>query len=197
MRELRTQPEEGAHHGEIDDGRGSAGPVNKVLWLGVAFAALGLLAIAVPQWATVTAVLMVAWTLLFWGVLGLSLALSIRPAPEWLYAVVLFGGVILLGVLFLLFPAAGIATLTVVLMLVFLMEGVVSILVGLRLSGMVREWGWMVASGIAALAVGLMVMIGWPETHSWFLGLLMGLNFLSTGVSLMVLSRSVRSHHWG
>ena len=98
----------------------------------------------------------------------------------------------MLGLAFLLFPGVGITTLTIVMMLVFLVEGVVSILLGLRMSGNLRHWGWMLFSGACSLIVGLIIMMGWPETAVWTLGLLLGINFLSTGLSLIMLARSAR-----
>ena len=85
-----------------------------------------------------------------------------RPAREWRYAAVAFGVTLMLGLAFLLFPGVGITTLTIVMMLVFLVEGVVSILLGLRMSGNLRHWGWMLFSGACSLIVGLIIMMGWP-----------------------------------
>ena len=53
-------------------------------------------------------------------------------------------------------------------------------------------WGWLVVNGLCSLAVGVIVLIGWPGTAAWSLGLLMGLNFLTTGISLLMLSGAFR-----
>ncbi len=162
--------------------------------VGAAFAALGVLAIMAPVWATITAELLVAWILFFWGIVGVGFALSMRPAQEWVYAAGLFCVVLLLGLVFLVFPGVGVSTLTVILMLIFLVEGAVSIILGLRLSGALKNWGWMVFSGVCALGVGLVILFGWPESIAGLvLGLLMGLNFLSTGLTMILLSRTAQA----
>ncbi|QEA39514.1 hypothetical protein FGL86_10790 [Pistricoccus aurantiacus] len=164
----------------------------RLLSIGIVFAVIGALAILLPAWATLAGELVIAWMLVLWGALGLWFARAMRPAREWRYAAAAFGVTLLLGLAFLLFPGVGIATLTIVMMLVFLMEGVVSILLGLRMSSNLRHWSWMIVSGVCSLIVGLFILIGWPETAVWTLGLLLGVNFLSTGLSLIMLARAAK-----
>ena len=158
--------------------------------VGWVFAAIGVIAIVLPVAATVVAEALIAWMLTLWGVVGLWFAWEMRPAPEWRYAATAFGLTLLLGLTFALFPRVSIETLIIVMMLAFLMEGVVSILLGLRTSDRVSNWGWLVLSGACSLVVGFIILLGWPGTAAWTLGLLMGLNFLSTGVALIMLKNA-------
>ncbi|MBN8292146.1 DUF308 domain-containing protein [Rhodobacter sp. NTK016B] len=157
--------------------------------VGVILAVIGALAILLPTLATFEAELLVAWMLTVWGAAGLWFSWAIRPAPESRYGFAGFGILFVVGVAFILFPLAGIATLTVLMMVSFLMEGILSILFGLRSSAKVSNWGWLVFSGLCSFAAGVVVLFGWPWTASWTLGLMMGLNFLSTGLSLVMLDR--------
>ncbi len=161
--------------------------------VGVILAVLGMLAILLPYVATFGVELLVAWMLTFWGGVGLWFSWAIRPAPEWRYGAVAFGLLFVLGVALVLFPLAGIDALTVLMMLSFLMEGILSILFGLRSSAHVSNWGWLVFSGLCSLAAGVVILFGWPWTASWTLGLMMGLNFLSTGLSLVMLENPARA----
>lgn len=160
--------------------------------IGIVFAVLGGLAILLPALATLAAELLIAWLLILWGGAGLWFAWEMRPEPEWRYGAGAFGIALLLGLVFLLFPRIGIETMTVLMMIVFLMEGVVSILLGLRLSGRLRNWGWMAVSGVCSLIVGLIILIGWPGTAAWTLGLLLGVNFMTTGISLVMLGKAAK-----
>lgn len=166
---------------------------NRLMIVGIVFAAIGLLAIFLPVWATLAGELLIAWMLTLWGAAGLWFAWEMRPAREWRYAAVVFGITFLLGLVFLLFPGVGIETLTIVMMVVFLVEGIVSILLGLRMSGRLRNWGWMIFSGLCALILGVIILIGWPQTAIWTLGLLFGVNFLSTGLSLIMLAKGAKA----
>ncbi|WP_138934316.1 HdeD family acid-resistance protein [Roseovarius arcticus] len=165
---------------------------NRLKVVGVVFVVIGVLAILLPAWATLAGALLVAWMLTLWGIVGLWFAWEMRPAKEWRYAAVGFGITLGLGLVFLLFPGIGIQTLTIVMMVVFLMEGIVSILLGLRLSGQRTNWGWMIFSGACSLIVGAIILFGWPETATWTLGMLLGVNFLSTGISLVMLGKAAK-----
>ena len=163
--------------------------------VGIALVVIGLIATLLPHIATVGAELMVASMMTLWGAVGLWFSWAIRPAPEWRLGFGAFGVLFLIGVAFLLFPFAGVAALTVLMMLSFLMEGILSILFGLRSSAHVSNWGWLVFSGLCSFAAGIVILFGWPWTASWTLGLMMGLNFLSTGLSLVMLARPARTTH--
>lgn len=156
--------------------------------VGIVFLALGVGAVLVPTWATFAAEQLLAVILTAWGAVGLWFAWEVRGAREWLYLGVGFGAGFLLGLGFLLFPGVGVEALTIVLMVVFLIEGIVSILLGLRISASSRRWGWMVFSGLCSLGIGVMILIGWPETALWTLGLLLGVNFLSSGLALVMVA---------
>ena len=160
--------------------------------VGVMLALIGVLAILLPSVATLGAELLVAWMLTLWGALGLWFSWAIRSVPEGRYGFVAFGLLFLVGVAFDLFPVAGIAALTVLMILSFLMEGILSILFGLRSSAHVSNWGWLVFSGLCSFAAGVVILFGWPWTASWTLGLMLGLNFLSTGLALVMLARRAR-----
>lgn len=165
-------------------------PSKRLALVGIAFAVIGAIAIILPAWATLAGELLIAWMLALWGAVGMLFAWEMRPAKEWRYAGIAFAITFLLGLVFLLFPGVGAETLTIVMIGVFLTEGIISILLGLRISAHTRNWGWMILSGACSLIVGFIILIGWPETAVWTLGLLLGINFLSTGIALIMLGKS-------
>ncbi len=166
--------------------------LKRLKMVGIVFVIFGILAVLLPAWATLAGELVVAWMLTLWGAVGLWFAWEMRPAKEWRYAAFAFGLTLLLGLVFLLLPQVGIETLTIVMMVVFLAEGVVSILLGLRMSSQVKNWGWMIFSGLCSLIIGGIILFGWPETAIWVLGMLLGVNFLSTGISLIMLAKAAK-----
>lgn len=161
--------------------------------VGAAFAAIGVLAILLPTLATLTAELLVAALFALWGGVGLWFAWEMQPAPEWRYAAAVFGLLLLAGIVFMIFPVAGVAALTILMMISFLMEGILSVIFGLRSSSHLANWGWLIFSGVCSLIIGLVILIGWPGTARWMLGLLMGVNFLSSGLSLIMLGRAINT----
>jgi uncharacterized membrane protein HdeD (DUF308 family) len=161
--------------------------------IGAVFVAIGLLVMLLPSIATLAAERLVAAMFLLWGGAGLWFMLEMRSAPEWRYGAVAFAFLLLVGLIFVAFPVVGIETLTILMIIAFLIEGIVCILLGLRSSSYLANWSWLVFSGACSLIVGLIVVIGWPDTATVTLGLLMGLNFLSNGLSLILLGRATQT----
>ncbi|WP_377507247.1 HdeD family acid-resistance protein [Octadecabacter sp. R77987] len=159
--------------------------------LGLILMVLGVLAILFPLFASIAIKVMIGWFLLLTGGAVFFYAFQTR---DWSSAI--FSGLVgvlhlAAGVYLAFFPLTGLIGLTVLLAIVFLIQGGFETAIGLRTRPM-RGWGWLVASGIAAGVVGLLLLIGLPGTASWAIGLLVGINFLTSGVSFWALSRAVQ-----
>jgi uncharacterized membrane protein HdeD (DUF308 family) len=85
-------------------------------------------------------------------------------------------------------------SLTLLLIVFFTLEGVVTIMYALEhkkeLSG---RWGWMLASGIIDLILAAIILAGLPGTAAWALGLLVGINMLFGGTALIAMALHARS----
>ncbi|MDO9526934.1 MAG: DUF308 domain-containing protein [Gemmobacter sp.] len=160
---------------------------------GAVFIGLGLLAIALPAAMTLALELLIAVLLLGWGAAGLVFSLMLRPVRGWVSAALFFALVFALGAVFIAAPQAGIATLTLLLIGVFAVEGVSQVVIGLQMRERVAGWGWIVFSGVSSLTLGALVIAGWPASAAWVLGLLAGLNFLSTGITLIMVAAGLTS----
>jgi len=167
-------------------------PMGRLTMAGLFFVILGLLATALPASATLAVEQLIAVLLLVWGAGGLGLGFSLRPNPEWRMTVALFALVLVLGGIFLMFPQDGIETMTMLLIAVYLIQGAASISIGIGLRHQVSNWMLLVASGVASLVLGVLILSGWPGTAAWTLGLLTGLNFLTNGLVLVLLGRGFR-----
>jgi uncharacterized membrane protein HdeD (DUF308 family) len=56
----------------------------------------------------------------------------------------------------------------------------------------IRNWGWVLASGIISLLLGIAVWAQWPVSGLWVIGAFIGIEMISWGISLMMLGVSVR-----
>jgi uncharacterized membrane protein HdeD (DUF308 family) len=75
--------------------------------------------------------------------------------------------------------------------------------VGLLASGILRivvpalerfdGWGWMLLSGLVSLLLGIAIWRQWPFSGLWVIGLFVGIEMLSSGLSWMMLGLAVRS----
>lgn len=160
--------------------------------IGAGFLALGLLAIIAPMAATTAIVVVLALAMVLWGSLGAAFAYASTSFPDWRMVTVGFVLVAVVGAVFLMFPGLGAEVLTLLIVVSLLLEGLYSILFAVFLMGGQTGWQWIGASGAVALVIGFVILLGWPGMASWLLGVALGINFLSTGIALMLLGRAAR-----
>jgi uncharacterized membrane protein HdeD (DUF308 family) len=160
---------------------------------GIALVILGLLALMAPTIASVAATVFFGWILLLSGIVGLITTFRARQAPGfgWSLLSALVG--IVAGALLLGWPVQGTFSLTAVLIAFLLVEGGVTIMYALEhRSAPSGRWGWMLASGIVDVFLGVLLFAGLPGTALWALGLLVGLNMLFGGWALILMALHAR-----
>ncbi len=160
---------------------------------GVVLLVLGATAIAIPPLATLALTIVIGWLFLVSGVVGLWTTFMMRRAPGFWWALISAVLGILVGLLLLARPISGAFSLTLVLVVFFVMEGVASIMFALdhrrELSG---QWGWMLVSGIVDLVLATLVFVGLPSTAAWAIGLLVGINMVFGGSALIAMALHAR-----
>jgi uncharacterized membrane protein HdeD (DUF308 family) len=177
--------------------RGLAGALRNgwrfLLIEGVILAVLGAAAIIIPPIATLAVEIILGWLFLASGVLGLVMTLAMRHAPGFWWS--LFSAVLALaaGLVLIGWPANGVVSLTLLLIVFFIMEGVATIMYALEhkreLSG---RWAFMVASGVVDLVLAAIIYAGLPGTAAWAIGLMVGINMLFGGFALIALALHAR-----
>jgi uncharacterized membrane protein HdeD (DUF308 family) len=161
---------------------------------GIILFLLGVLAVVVPPIATIAVEILIGWLLLVSGVVGLIFTLRARSAPGFVWSLVsaiigIAAGIVLLG-----WPLSGALSLTLILTVFLVLEGVVSILYALEhkreLSG---QWGAMLFSGIVDLILAGIIFAGLPGTAAWAIGLLVGINLVFGGSALIAMALHARN----
>jgi len=161
---------------------------------GILLLVLGAAAIIVPVIATLAFTLFIGWLFLISGVVGLITTFWMRNVPGFWWS--LLSGVvgIAAGIVLILWPISGTVSLTLVLIAFFVVEGIVTLMYAFehraQLSG---RWGWMLASGIVDLILAGIIFAGLPETATWALGLLVGINLLFGGVAMIGMALAART----
>ena len=161
---------------------------------GIILLVLGAAAIIVPVIATLAFTLLIGWLFLISGVVGLITTFWMRNVPGFWWS--LISGVvgIAAGIVLLLWPISGTVSLTLLLIAFFLVEGIVTLMYAFehraQLSG---RWGWMLASGIIDLILAGIIFAGLPESATWVLGLLVGINLLFGGAAMVAMALAARS----
>jgi len=161
---------------------------------GIVLLVLGVIAIVVPPIATIAVEILIGWLLLVSGVVGLIATLRARSAPGFGWSLVsailgIAAGIVLLG-----WPLSGALSLTMILTVFLVLEGVVSILYALEhkreISG---RWGAMLFSGIVDLLLASIIFAGLPGTAAWAIGLLVGINLVFGGSALIAMALHARN----
>lgn len=164
--------------------------VRRHRWLflleGAVFMLLGLAAIVFPAVATMAVTLFVGWLFVIGGGVQLVTTFVSRDAPAfgWRLAAALLA--VLLGVLLLWNPAAGVLTLTAILTGYLLAVGVLRAAAALRNRDM-PNWGLLLLSGIVSIALALLILFGLPLTATWVLGLIAGIELAFAGIAILSL----------
>ena len=161
---------------------------------GIVLLILGLAAITIPPIATLAVEILFGWLFLISGIAGLITSFWMRGAPGFLWSLVSAILGIVVGIVLLVWPLSGILSLTLVLIMFFLVEGVATTMFALEHK---REqsgrWGWMLASGIIDLIMAAIILAGLPGTAAWALGLLVGINMVFGGAALVAMALDARA----
>jgi uncharacterized membrane protein HdeD (DUF308 family) len=160
---------------------------------GIILIILGLAAILEPLVATLTLSIFIGWLLIISGIVGLFSTLRMHPAPGFWWSLISAILAIVVGVLLIWHPLAGILSLTLALIIFFVIEGIASILFALDYRrDLPARWGWMVASGVVDLILAAIILLGLPGSALWALGLLLGINMVFGGTTLIVMALDAR-----
>ena len=153
-------------------------------WLGIALIVLGIAAILTPAAAGSAVVVVIGLILLAAGVAAAIRGLQAATAMEKVLGMVVGVVTALAGVAVLGHPLFGLSLLTLLLAGYFVVDGVCKVIVSFRFRR-ARGWLWLLISGGVSLVLGVLIWSQWPMSGLWAVGVLVGLNLMSTGFALM------------
>ena len=160
---------------------------------GIILVILGGAAIIIPPIATFAVEILLGWIFLICGIAGLITTFWMRQAPGFWWSLISAIIAIAAGIVLLVWPLNGILSLTLVLIVFFIVEGVASIMFALEhkreISG---RWGWMLVNGITDLILAAIILAGLPGTVAWALGLLVGIDMVFGGMALIAMALHAR-----
>jgi uncharacterized membrane protein HdeD (DUF308 family) len=160
---------------------------------GIIMTLLGVAAVIWPQISSLAVDVYVGWIFLFSGAVGLVMMFFAPNVAGFLWSLLTGALALFAGVLLLWHPVEGVVSLTLVLVAFFVVEGLFQIAAafGYR-SAFPESWGWMLVSGIADLVLAGLIVAGWPSSAGWALGLIVGVNLITSGVAIIVVASAVR-----
>lgn len=164
------------------------------LFEGILLAVLGIAALILPPLASLAVAIVLGWMFLISGIGGLIVTYWARSTPGFWWSLISAALAVLAGMLLLARPMQAVLTLTIVLGAYFLAEGVATIMYALEhrreLSG---RWSWLLISGLVDIAISFMVITGLPSSAEWAIGVLVGINLLFGGATLIGMALAARN----
>jgi uncharacterized membrane protein HdeD (DUF308 family) len=153
---------------------------------GILLAILGLAAIIVPPLASLAVTIFLGWLFLISGIAGLALTFWARRLPGFWWSLVSAVLAILAGFILLTRPTQGTLTMTIVVGVYFVAEGVATIMYALEhRRELSRRWSWLLVAGFMDIIIAAIIIAGLPGSAVWAVGLLVGINLLFGGATLI------------
>jgi uncharacterized membrane protein HdeD (DUF308 family) len=161
---------------------------------GIVLIVLGLAAIIIPPLAGLATTIFLGWLFLIGGAVGLVATFGAHQAPGFGWSLLSAIVALLAGIVLLWNPWQGLATLTFVLIAFFIIDGILVIILALQhRRELIGRWEWMMLGGVMDLVLAAIIISGLPGTLAWALGLLVGIDLVWGGVSLIAMALEARS----
>ena len=152
---------------------------------------LGMVAIAEPFLAAIALTTFIAWLLIFVGIVHIAVAFHAHSGTSMGWKLLVGVSYMFIGGYLLFRPLAGVATLTLMLAFLFLIEGVLDFMLWWKsraASGAI----WILVDCVVTLVLGGMIYVHWPSSSVWAIGTLVGISMIMSGVTRLMLSMAVR-----
>jgi uncharacterized membrane protein HdeD (DUF308 family) len=160
---------------------------------GILLVILGLAAMIVPPLASLAVTIFVGWMFLISGIAGLALTFWARGMPGFWWSLISAILAVVAGIILLAQPVQGVYTLTLVIGVYFLAEGVATIMYALEHRRELSErWLWLLIAGIFDILISFMIISGLPGSAEWAIGLLVGINLIFGGAALIGMALAAR-----
>lgn len=156
--------------------------------MGVAMIILGVCILAAPVFVGIVSVVIIGALMALAGVAQLVRGLrETETMPRAVWA--LLGLVTLIGgILVAVHPVFGLGFLTLLLAAYFFADGIIKISAAMRYE---NGRGWFVANGILSFVLAYMIWTNWPLSGGWAIGILVGINFVCTGIMTLMVRKAI------
>jgi uncharacterized membrane protein HdeD (DUF308 family) len=152
----------------------------------------GVLALVYPLIASVAVVYLLAWILIISGVLqGIGL-IGARQVPHFWLQLISVVLAIVVGLLLLRQPEAGLVVFSVLLIVYFMVEGMAKVIFALSIKPF-PNWGWVLGAGIVSILLAVYLWANLAVASEFLLGILLGVQLICEGAALTYLAWRVRT----
>lgn len=155
---------------------------------GIIFIILGVLSIAYPFYSSLGIETFFGALFLLGGIFHLFGSFEDKQREGYLWNFIVGVFYILAGVYLLSHPLIGLLVLTMVLIALFFAQGILTIVFGFQQRKSTQKWIWSLISGLLTIGISTILVISYPISSLWIFGLLVGINMLVFGISILLLN---------
>ncbi|MBR0753845.1 DUF308 domain-containing protein [Bradyrhizobium jicamae] len=184
---------------DLDDLKAKMSAAAKAHWKaflfeGLLLVVLGIAAMIVPPLASLAVTIFLGWMFLISGIGGLIVTYWARNMPGFWWSLISAALAVLAGMLLLARPMQAVLTLTIVVGAYFLAEGVASIMYALEhRRELSNRWSWLLIGGLMDIVIAFFIIAGLPGSAEWAIGLLVGINLMFGGATLIGVALAARN----
>ena len=162
---------------------------------GILMIIVGTLALGSYVMVTLFSMIFLGWLMIFAGVVE---AVHAFWKKEWggLFLNLLVGVLyIVVGFMVLANPTASAMTLTLIMAIFFILDGIFRIIIAVTMH--YPRWGWMLLNGIVTLILGIIIWQQWQQLGLRIIGLFIGIDLIFSGWAWVMLSLAARQVNAG
>lgn len=162
------------------------------LW-GVLLMLLGVAAISAITFTTYVSVMVIGFFILFSGCILFLDTFTFWRGKRHGFVLHLLASVLYIaaGGLLISNPVAGSVTITFLLGLLYVMLGIFRLVS--VFSTRLPQWGWGMFNGLVTLAIGVLILLSWPASSVFVLGLFIGIDIFFLGLAYTMMAVGARS----
>ncbi|WP_062307688.1 HdeD family acid-resistance protein [Polynucleobacter sinensis] len=163
-----------------------------LIGMGILFIVLGMIGVAGQTLFSFVTINVLGAFLVFGGVVQFAHALQSKGWKSVSIQVVLAVLYVAAGIYTWAFPIPALEAITLWLAAIFFVTGALRLISAFQHRHF-REWFWLLVSSAISILMGVLIMNGYPETSLWLPGLLIAIELLLQGWSLLFLGLAARS----
>lgn len=179
-------------HGLGDGVRALRAKWGWIVALGVIFMIAGVIALGSVVAATASAVLIVGIMMIMGGVAELVAAFGVKDWHKSLVWGLLGALYIAAGIMAIYNPFAAATVLTLFLGVALVAGGIVRMFLAWHMREAGKPWGWVVVSGIVTVLLGLMIIVQWPASSFYVLGIFLGIDLIFIGSGWLTIGLALK-----
>ncbi len=166
---------------------------NKFLMWGLALMLIGVIAVTATALTTLVTIMMLGFLLLFSGFVLLLDTFTFWHGKDHGFSIHLLASLLYIagGIVLLANPVEGSVTITFLLGVIYTFLGLTRIFFASAIR--LPSWGWTFSNGMITLLIGILILMSWPASSLFIIGLFVGIDIFFCGLAYTMAAFALKS----